>query len=246
MARTVVMGKTPLSELPALAERVHGLWEVRAQLKQAEAVGEQAQRWLQAYASHEVLAVARKPVIEVRTVQRKPYRRFNTDGLKRTYPKIYEACRVLMPQYSVKHQLLTPDVPDFGAVLPDVPPGHSLADLTEVPLSFAYAEKLRIRPIVNDLKHREEQYKAQIETVVAEYLDTGRWDGLPFTFADGWTVQVRIRKFDKDLAEATLAPELVKEFSMIVPGSTSTQIVAVGAGERRNAGGPDANPFEGD
>lgn len=236
-----------LSDVPELAPRVIGLWETRAKLKTASALSDRAQDWLKAYASHQELAVAKSPVIEIRTQVRKPYRRFATERLRRFHREEYERCRVLVPQHSVKNSTLSADAGDYGSLLPAVPAEATLKDLHEgVRLSHAYAEKLRLRPIVNELKQTEEQFKSQLEAVVAYYLNDGKWDGTAFTFEDGWTYGSRIRKFSSDEALRILPADVVEQYSEMVPEQVIEQVLAVGSGERSGRKGPDANPFEGD
>ena len=186
-------------------------------------------------------------MIETRTQIRKPYRRFATERLKRFHRADYERCRILVPQFTVKHRTAVPDAGDYGEVLDQVPPDASLQELhSMVTLAQAYQEKMRLTPILRELHQDEEQLKAQLESLTMKYLEDEKWDGTAFTFDDGWTYGSRIRKFSTDEAMKILSHEVVVEYSEIVPEQIVTQVMAIGEGGPRRDKGPDANPFEGD
>jgi len=237
-----------LTDVPELAPRVIELWEVRAKIRNATALSERAHQWLRAYTEHEVLAVGKRQVVERRTQVRSSYRRFATDKLKRFHRVEYERCRLLVPQHTVRHLTAQPDGGDYGELLEAVPGEASLAELKKVvTLNQAHKEKLRLAPFLRELRHDEERLKSQLEAVAAGYLEDGRWDGTAFSFDDGWTYGARVRKFSTDEALKILAPEIVDQYSDVVPEQVITQVVVIGPDGRRNdSGGPDANPFEGD
>lgn len=235
-----------LTDIPELAPRVVKLWETRARLKNADRLNARAQEWLKAYAARDEVSVSGCAVVDVRTQVRKPYRRFATERLKRNHPKEYERCRLLVPQHSVRHLTATADIGDYGSPLAELDPAASLAEMhKEVRLSLAYAEKLRLRPIIGELKQTEDQLKSELESVVAYYIESGKWNGESFTFEDGWVYGARIRKFSADEAIRLLAADVVETYSELIPEQVIEQVHAVGERERRYKGGPDGNPFEG-
>lgn len=237
-----------LTDVPDLAPRVIQLWETRGRLKVVGRMSDTAQDWLRAYAKHEVLSIGKRPVLETRTQVRKPYRRFNTEKLKRCHRAEYERCRVLVPRHTVKNPQLEVPAVDYGEGLPTAPRDHQLKELQRmVTLNQAYQEKLRLAPVVRELRAAEDQLKSELEVVVSGYLESGKWDGTEFAFDDGWVYGARVRKFSTDIAAEILTPEVLEMYSQEVPEQVVTQVMVLGPdGRRTQDGGPDANPFEGD
>jgi len=225
------------------------LMEVRAPLRHVEKMAATAQDWLKAYHAVGADTIHGRRALRVSTQHREPYLRFNTERLKREKPGIYARARVLKPYTVISREGYAPALGTlYGEGLPGVPKKMAPDQLLRfgVPFEVAHAEKMRLRPILADLRRREAECKDALEWLCEPYLKSGQWDGTQACFADGYRFGIRAIRFDADTALLLLDQVDVPRYSQIVAATDVEVIQAVDPDAPVSVGGPDAFPFEGD
>lgn len=226
-----------LIDVAPLRDLVLDLWQCRGRLRHVEKMNDTTQAWLKVYHQLHLDRLHGRAVVTERTIRRQPYLKFDTPALKKAYPAAYERCRVLMAQHSIKHVSAPAPVGNYGAVLP-APPKivTSIEQIAArgtkaVSLDAAYQEKLRLRPVVGELRKHETALKAALELACEPYLLQYGWTGEPWTFGDGYVYGCRVRKFSADVATSLLRPEVVARFSTTVP---AREVIVVSALDENN------------
>lgn len=130
-------------------------------------------------------------------------RKVETHTVKKADPKAWERARAVVSYVQVKppaaFKLAVPLVPT-----PSVPANHMPIDKAVVLL-----KEDRAWAVSRELRDEEVELVERLEKLAADF----GWDGLPITFADGWTAGLRRLQFSSDkLAE--LDPALFDQLAV--------------------------------
>lgn len=173
------------------ADLVYRLWTVRAQKKTVSDHRKESFALIKAAYERGVRVVGPNLYVLKSTAEGRgePYLGVDSEKVKRKHPELWNRSRVAVPYVQTKAPTgLTLSTSGVLQSLPKTPEPHaSIVDIVAAYKHPSYA-------VLKSLRDQETDLLAELDELGA----ANDWDGLPITFADGWTVSLRRLQFSAD------------------------------------------------